>query len=74
MDAAQKCRLFSILRCTLKLPIGLRKGGRTGGLGVAQVPEHATTDNGREIDLGSETATGASRRPGNTWAGADHTG
>src|SRR6266436_8349677 len=44
-------------RCPLKLPIGLRKGGRTGGLGVAEVPEHATTDNGREIDLGSKTAT-----------------
>src|SRR6266481_2180363 len=56
-DAADPIRRFLLERCTLKLPIGLRKGCRTGVRGIAQMPEHTTTDNGREIDLVSETAT-----------------
>ena len=34
-DASDSIRRLVLERCTLKLPIGLRKGGRTGGLGVA---------------------------------------
>src|SRR5215510_6875694 len=42
-------------RCTLKLPIGLRKSYRTGLFGVAQMPDDAATDNGWQIDLVGET-------------------
>ena len=46
-----------LLRCNaLKLAIGLRKGHGTGLRGVAQVPEHAATDDGRQIHLLRETA------------------
>src|SRR5712691_10381970 len=41
----------------LKLAIRLGEGCRTGLLNVAQMPEHAATDNGGEIDLVGETAT-----------------
>ena len=34
-DASDSIRRLVLERCTLKLPIGLHKGGRTGGLGVA---------------------------------------
>ena len=40
----------------LKLAIGLGKGRRTGLLGVAQMPEHAATDNRGQIHLLRETA------------------
>src|SRR5262249_44514189 len=40
-----------------KLAIGLGQGCRTGLLGVAQVPEHAATDNRWEVHFVCETAT-----------------
>ena len=40
----------------VKLPIGLGKGHYTGVLRIPQMPDHATTDNRRQIDLVSETA------------------
>jgi hypothetical protein len=39
----------------LKLPVGLGKSGRTGRLGVPQMPEHTATNNGREVHLVGET-------------------
>ena len=42
-------------RCPLELLIRLRKGCRASVLGIAQVPEHAATDNGGEIHLRGET-------------------
>jgi hypothetical protein len=45
-------------RRTWKLLIRLDKSRRTGGRGVAQVPEDPATDHGGEIDLVGETATG----------------
>ena len=56
-EASDPRRRRVLARCTLQRPIGRRKGGRSGGLGVAQVPEHATTDKGRERDLVRKTAT-----------------
>src|SRR5262245_12120495 len=49
-----KCRLL-LGRGTLKHPIGLRKGRRTRLLGVAEMPDHAPTDNGRQIDFVCQT-------------------
>jgi hypothetical protein len=44
-------------RNTLQLSIGLNKGCCAGLRGVAEMPEHAATDNHRQIDLVGETAT-----------------
>src|SRR5262249_23643765 len=51
-------RRLLLERRLLKLAVRLGKSRGTGGLGVAQVPEDTATDNGGEIDRGSETATG----------------
>src|SRR5262249_9205306 len=40
---------------TLKHPIGLSKGRRTRLRGVAEMPEHAPTDNGRQVDFVCQT-------------------
>ncbi len=40
-----------------KLPIGLGQSGCTGLLRIAQMPEHATIDNGGQIHLLGETVT-----------------
>jgi hypothetical protein len=41
----------------LKRPIGLGQSGRTGVLRVPEMPEHATTDNRRQIDFVGQTVT-----------------
>ena len=43
-------------RRTLKHAIGLGQGRGTGLLGLAEMPEHAVTDNHGQIDLVGETA------------------
>src|SRR5207302_3916667 len=42
-------------RYTLKLPIGLRKGNCTGLRGIAQMPDHAPMNNGRQVDFSCQT-------------------
>jgi hypothetical protein len=49
-------RRLLVGRRTLKHPIGLGKGRRTGLLRVAEMPDHAATDNRGQIHLGGETA------------------
>jgi hypothetical protein len=47
-----------LLRCrALKLLIRLGKGRRAGLPSVAQVPDHATTDNRGKVDFVCKTAT-----------------
>jgi hypothetical protein len=56
-DAPDAVGWLMLKRCTLKRPIGLGKSRRTGVLGVAEMPDHAATHNGRQIDLVGETVT-----------------
>src|SRR5215475_4458512 len=39
----------------LKHPIGLGQSCRSGLLSAAEMPEHAPTDNGRQVDFGCQT-------------------
>src|SRR5215831_16877574 len=55
-DAADSIPRLLLERRLLKLSVRLGKSRRTGGFGVAQVPEDTTTDNRGQIDLVSETA------------------
>src|SRR4030095_6963564 len=50
-------RRLLVDRCALELLIGLGQGRRTGLLGVAQMPEHATMDKRRQIHLVGKTVT-----------------
>ena len=54
-DPSDPIRRLLLGRRALKLAIGLRKGHRTGLRGVAQMPEHAPTDNGRQVDFVCQT-------------------
>jgi len=54
-DASDALGGLLVNRGTLHLLIGLRKGCRTGLLGVAQVPEHAAMDNRGEIHFIAQT-------------------
>src|SRR6266446_4842678 len=56
-DTSDPIRRLLVERRLLKLLIRLGKRYCTGLLNVAQMPEHAATDNGGEIDLVGETAT-----------------
>src|SRR5215475_11242490 len=47
---------FLLKRCALELLIGSGKGCCTGLLGVSQMPDHAATDDGREVHFLGETA------------------
>ena len=73
-DAADPIRRLVLERRLLKLPVGLGKSCRTGGFGVAQVPDDPTTDNRGQIDLVSETAAVLLIGQEIRWGGADHTG
>src|SRR5215467_400190 len=55
-DAPDPIRRLLLEHRLLKRSVRLGKRRRTGGFGVAQVPEDTTTDNRGQIDLGSETA------------------
>src|SRR5256886_3024776 len=54
-DAADPIRRLLLERRLLKLAVRLGKRRRTGGLGVAQVPEDPPTDNRGQIDPVRET-------------------
>jgi hypothetical protein len=55
-NAPDPIRGLLLGRGALELAIGFSKGCRTGGLGVAQMPEHTAADNCGQIHLLGETA------------------
>jgi hypothetical protein len=55
-DASGSIRWFLLGRGASELLIGLGQGCCTGLLSVAEMPNHAATDNCRQIDLVGETA------------------
>ena len=55
-DAPDPIRGLLLQRGALERLIGLRKGGGTSVLSVAQMPEHPTTDNRRQIHFVGQTA------------------
>src|SRR5919108_493654 len=55
-DAADAIQRLLLARRLVKLAVRLGKRRRTGGLGVAQVPEDTPTDHRGHIDLARETA------------------
>ena len=56
-DAPDPLGRLLLARRALKPAIGLRKGRRTGLLGVAQMPDDTSADNGREVDVRCPTVT-----------------